>query len=65
VKTHNEKLRDSYTSTSIIRIIKSRSIRQDGEGIGMWHAWERTELHIAFWWEKMKGRDHFKKLLRR
>jgi hypothetical protein len=35
--------------------------------MGMWHAWERTEIlvHITFCWENLKGRDHLKKTTRR
>lgn len=30
--------------------------------MGMWHAWEKTEIHIAFWSENLKDTDHLKKL---
>jgi hypothetical protein len=30
--------------------------------MGMWHVWEKTEIHIAFWGENLKDIDHFKKL---
>jgi hypothetical protein len=26
----------------------------------MWHAWERGETYIGFWWESPKGKEHFK-----
>jgi len=30
--------------------------------MGTWHAWEKTEIHIAFWGENLKDTDHLKKL---
>jgi hypothetical protein len=52
-KLHNEELHNLYCSPSIIRIIKSRMMRWDGEcstnGGGM---------HIGFWWKSRKERNH-------
>jgi hypothetical protein len=51
---HNEELLNSYGSPSIIRIIKSRRMRWAGHvaRIG------RRGMHIAFWCEGQKERDH-------
>jgi len=38
------------------KVWKSRRIRQEG----MWHAWERNELHLQFWLGNLKGKNlHF------
>jgi hypothetical protein len=47
-KLHNVELRDLYSSPSIIRIIKSRSIRWAGHVAGM----GRRGMHIGYWWER-------------
>jgi hypothetical protein len=47
-KLHNEEFHNLYYSPSIIRLIKSRRIV--GQGI--------RELHIGYWWESQKKRDH-------
>jgi hypothetical protein len=44
-KLHNEELHDLYSSPSIIRIIKSRSMR-----------WGRRGMHIDYWWESQRER---------
>jgi hypothetical protein len=48
-KLHNEELLDLYSSQSIIRIIKSRSMRWAG------HV---ARSHIGYWWESQRERDH-------
>jgi hypothetical protein len=51
---HNEELHDLYCSSNIIRMIKLRGIRWAGNlaRIG------RRGMHIGFWWDSQKIRDH-------
>jgi hypothetical protein len=53
-KLHNEELRDLYSSTSIIRITKSRRMRWAGHVARMW----RRGRRIDYWWESQRERDH-------
>jgi hypothetical protein len=53
-KLHNEKLRDLYSSPSIIRIIKSRRMRWADHVARM----GRRETRIDYWWESHRERDH-------
>jgi hypothetical protein len=53
-KLHNEELRDLYSSTSIIRIIKLRRMRLAGHVARM----GRRGTLIDYWWESQRVRDH-------
>jgi hypothetical protein len=53
-KLYSEELHNLYSSPIIIRMIKSRRMRWAGhaEQIG------RKGMHIKYWWESQKDRDH-------
>jgi hypothetical protein len=54
-KLHNEELHNLYSSSSIIRMIKSRRMRWAGHVARM----GRRGMHIGYWWEIQEGRDHW------
>jgi hypothetical protein len=53
-KLHNEELHDLYSSSSIIRTIKSTRMRWAGNVARM----GRRGTLIDYWWESQRERDH-------
>jgi hypothetical protein len=53
-KLYNEKLHNLYCSPSIIRMIGPRRMRWAGH---VEHT-ARRGMHIGFWWESQKERNH-------
>jgi hypothetical protein len=55
---HNDVFRNFYSSPSIIRITKSRKIRWAGYVTRL----GKSGIHIGFWWEMQKEREHYEDL---
>jgi hypothetical protein len=53
-KLHNEELYNLNSSTGIIRVMESRRKRKAGQVARM----GRRGMHIEYWWESQKERDH-------
>jgi hypothetical protein len=53
-KLHNGELHNWYFSPNVIRIIKSRRMRWAGHVARM----RVKGMHIGYWWESQKERDH-------
>jgi hypothetical protein len=54
-KLHNEELNVLYSSSIIIRVIKSRRMRWAGHVVP---TWGRGEVYTRSWWGKLRDRDH-------
>jgi hypothetical protein len=53
-KLHNEELHNLYSSPNIIIMIEPRRMRWAGHVAGM----GRRGVHVEYWWESQKERDH-------
>jgi hypothetical protein len=54
-KLHNEELRDLYSSSGVIRIMKSKRMKWE-EHLALVG---RTGMHMGYWWESHTAGDHY------
>jgi hypothetical protein len=54
-KLNNEELHNLYSSSSVIRMIKSRRMRWAGH---VARIERRRRMHVGYWWESKTERDH-------
>jgi hypothetical protein len=55
---HNEELHNVYSSPSVIRMIKSKRMRRAGHVARVGN----RGMHMRYWWEIQKERDHLEDL---
>jgi hypothetical protein len=55
IKVHNEELHNPYSSTTILRVIKSRRMGWAGHVAGM----GREGACSGFWWGNLREVDHW------
>jgi hypothetical protein len=53
-RPHNEELNNLYSSSHIVRVIKSRRMRWAGHEARM----RRLNVYTGFWWGTLRKRDH-------
>ena len=53
-KIHNEELNDLYSSSSIFRVMKSRTMKWAEHVARM----GRVKMYTGFWWRNLRERDH-------
>jgi hypothetical protein len=53
-KLHNDELHNVYSSSSVMRMVKSRRMGWEGHIARK----ERKLVHVGYLWESQKGRDY-------